>query len=432
MATPHPAMTTRRSIALILSPVGLLLISAARLIVVADFNTTTAVTIASSGGFVNTLLGTVIPLVPLFMPYLALFLLLIRRFLLSLMTFVFAAFITPTAVSLPEVFSFGRAQWLNLAAQFSDYQFIIIVVVAAIIVALWAYNRSFAEALSIVVAAAVALVLLFAIPETHPSGPIRLASTSEHNLVIQASAEVSSHFWWLVLTALVIVVVLFVFLAFPRTFGGMVSRFSWLLGGVVAVIATIALLPYVNYIYPVPHGHNYYAEAAHTMWLPTEKIVLNNHHVYYGYILSSGGGWFTVLLANSRTIAYLSTGRVVTRSVCQPTMTAQPKQYPPLVPWLYHSPPRLPACARNDRVTLITSVRSKGESLREIALTIHRCPWTIISVTNAHEHEEPSAALRSYESVRDWNAPTPVSQRFWYYPRIRPGHYSCSPSHLSW
>ena len=61
---PAALMTTRRSIALILSPVGLLLISAGRLIIVSNFNTTTAVTIASSGGFVNTLLGTVIPLVP--------------------------------------------------------------------------------------------------------------------------------------------------------------------------------------------------------------------------------------------------------------------------------------------------------------------------------------------------------------------------------
>jgi hypothetical protein len=92
-------MTTRRSIALILSPVGLLLISAGGLIIVANFNTTTAVTIASSGGFVNTLLGTVIPLVPVFMPYVALILLLTRHFLLSIMTFIFAAFISPTFIT---------------------------------------------------------------------------------------------------------------------------------------------------------------------------------------------------------------------------------------------------------------------------------------------------------------------------------------------
>src|SRR5215831_3610813 len=115
-------MTTRQAIALIGGPVGVLLISAARLIVVANFNTTTAVTIASSGGFVNTLLGTVIPLVPIFMPYLALLLLLLKRFLLSIMAFVFAAFITPTAVALPELFGYAKTQWQNLTIQIYDYR----------------------------------------------------------------------------------------------------------------------------------------------------------------------------------------------------------------------------------------------------------------------------------------------------------------------
>ena len=147
---------------------------------------------------------------------------------------------------------------------------------------------------------------------------------------------------------LALVAFLFIVFTFPITFLGMVSRFSWLLGGVVAVIATVALFPYVNYVYPVPHGHNYYAEAAHTMWLPTQRIVLKTNHIYYGYILSFSGGWFTVLLDPSRTIVYLSANQVVGRSVCQPRMTAHPKQYPPLVPWLYHPPSQLPACVSHD------------------------------------------------------------------------------------
>jgi hypothetical protein len=365
------------------------------------------------------------------MPYLALLLLLFRRFLLSIMTFIFAAFITPTSISLPELFSFAKAEWQNLAAQFSDHRPITVVIVLVILVALWAYNRSFAEALSIVVAMAVAAALLFAIPETHLSLPLNLASTHEHRLVVRASSGLYGHSGGEILKALAIIAILFVLFAFPN-FRVMVSRFSWLLGGVVAVIATIALFPYVNYIYPVPHAHNYYAEAAHAMWLPTERIMLKTNHIYYGNILSSGGGWFTVLLAPGRTIAYVSADDVVGRSVCQPRMTAQPKQYPPLVPWLYHPPSQLPACASHDGTTSITSFRSRGESLREISSTIHRCPWTIISVTNVYEHQEPSAALRAYESVHDWYDPTPVGQRFWYYPRIRPSHYTCPSTHVSW
>src|SRR5260370_28045296 len=63
------------TIAFIVSPVGLLLISVVRLLIVSDYNPVTASAIVSSGGFFDTLLGTIIPLVPIFIPYLALLLL---------------------------------------------------------------------------------------------------------------------------------------------------------------------------------------------------------------------------------------------------------------------------------------------------------------------------------------------------------------------
>ena len=91
----------RRWLTLLLSPLGLVLISAGRLLIVSDYDATTAMTIASSGGYVNTLLGSIIPLVPIFIPYVALLLLLFRQFMLSALTFVFTAFIAPTSLTLP-------------------------------------------------------------------------------------------------------------------------------------------------------------------------------------------------------------------------------------------------------------------------------------------------------------------------------------------
>jgi len=126
-------MTTRRSIALILSPVGVLLISAGRLIIVANFNTTTAVTIASSGGFVNTLLGTAIPLVPVFMPYVALLLLLTRHFLLSIMTFIFAAFISPTFITAAAGLGLAEAYWNRTATEFHNNRAIVLVILIVIL-----------------------------------------------------------------------------------------------------------------------------------------------------------------------------------------------------------------------------------------------------------------------------------------------------------
>ena len=67
------------TLALLLSPVGLLLISATRLLIVSYYNPATALAILSSGGYINTLLGTIMPMVPIFMPYLALVLLFFNR-----------------------------------------------------------------------------------------------------------------------------------------------------------------------------------------------------------------------------------------------------------------------------------------------------------------------------------------------------------------
>lgn len=104
MALPTVSPTSRtptRWMALLFSPIGILLISATRLLIISDYNTTTAVTIASSGGYINTLLGSIIPLVPIFMPYLALLLLLFRRFILAVIALLFAAVMSPTPLVLP-------------------------------------------------------------------------------------------------------------------------------------------------------------------------------------------------------------------------------------------------------------------------------------------------------------------------------------------
>ena len=112
----------RPTVAVLLSPLGLLLISATRLLMVADDRPATAVAIASSGGYVNTLLGTLIPIFPIFIPYIALVLLFFRRFILSAIAFLAAAFISPAQVHATRpVASYTAADiwhatlnWLNI------------------------------------------------------------------------------------------------------------------------------------------------------------------------------------------------------------------------------------------------------------------------------------------------------------------------------
>jgi hypothetical protein len=87
------------AIALIVSPAGLLLIAVTRLLIISNYNSVTAVTLVSSSGYVNTLLGTVIPLVSIFMPYIALVLLFFRKFAPGILALVAAVMITPTRLS---------------------------------------------------------------------------------------------------------------------------------------------------------------------------------------------------------------------------------------------------------------------------------------------------------------------------------------------
>jgi hypothetical protein len=99
------------TIALIASPIGLLLISVIRLLIVADYNPVTASAIVSSGGYVDTLLGTIIPLVPLFVPYLALLLLFFNRVILGILALLATAFMSPVAIARQSADHLAGTDW---------------------------------------------------------------------------------------------------------------------------------------------------------------------------------------------------------------------------------------------------------------------------------------------------------------------------------
>jgi len=158
-------MTRRLSrsatIALILSPIGLLIISATRLLIVANYSPATAATIASSGGYVDVLLGTVIPLVPIFAPYLALVLLFANRVIPSILTFLVAALVSPTAVSQSGALILVRRDWDLIGAWVGSHLYILILAVPAGFL-LFAAFLSFRFSVFLRTAAApVASILLF-------------------------------------------------------------------------------------------------------------------------------------------------------------------------------------------------------------------------------------------------------------------------------
>ncbi len=78
------------------------------MLIISNYNVTTALAIASTGGYVNTLFGTVLPMVPVLLPYLALVLLLFNRLILGALAVVATVLISPVAVSHSSIVAYFR------------------------------------------------------------------------------------------------------------------------------------------------------------------------------------------------------------------------------------------------------------------------------------------------------------------------------------
>lgn len=99
------------TLALILSPVGLIFVSVTRLLIVSDYNPVTASAIASSGGYVDTLLGTIIPLLPVLAPYIALILLFFNRTIAAILVFAATAFVSPIEINRASAVGLAGKDW---------------------------------------------------------------------------------------------------------------------------------------------------------------------------------------------------------------------------------------------------------------------------------------------------------------------------------
>jgi hypothetical protein len=123
------------TIALLLSPVGLILISVARLLIVSDYSPVTGSAIVSSGGYVDSLLGTVIPLVPLLLPYAALVLLFFNRVILAIISVIAAVFVSPVLTSSSAVGKLAGRDWHHIidAAVIKLIFFVILAIITVLL-----------------------------------------------------------------------------------------------------------------------------------------------------------------------------------------------------------------------------------------------------------------------------------------------------------
>lgn len=170
------------TIALLLSPVGLLLISVTRLLIISDYNPTTASAIVSSSGYVNTLLGTIIPLVPIIMPYLALILLFFNRVIIGALALLATAFISPTTVTWSATASLAANDWHQIVHGHGIVTAVIVLLAVAVALLLFielfgisfnSFMRTIATMISIVLIPAVAQLYPLPIKNTFYAQLIR-------------------------------------------------------------------------------------------------------------------------------------------------------------------------------------------------------------------------------------------------------------------
>lgn len=291
--------------AVLLSPVGLLIISATRLLIVSNYNTTTATAIASSGGYVNTLLGTVMPLVPLALPYLGVIFLLYRRLLLSLLIFGSAALVSParlaplsSTTALDNAWH-GYRTWVE-----AHYILILVTFIVLLIFALFAtkeWREDFRRE---------------AVRSVHREGKSFQQAAEEHGI-----KERLLRSW-----------------AQGGTGGAGAAIF-------LAVLASSLILPYVWNIYPIPRTIGYYSALISQPWLPAERITVGSDALVIGYTLSASDTWVIILDARTRTIRYVPAADVTGRLVCQLNSEHLIASNPsPLVPLSTVRTPQLPSC----------------------------------------------------------------------------------------
>lgn len=274
------SVTLRRSRAFraaLLSPAVILFASATRLLLISNYDTTTATTIASAAGVVGTLLGTVVPLLPPYLPILTILLATARRWTLAGFAGCATVLLSPTYVDSPSggfklafksatnaVRLAERNDWFDI---WKDFQFAVLFAILG-------------------------GLLVILVP---PTG---------------------------------------ITLSLSRSPGGclarLISRLVYCI--IVALIcAGIALL--VKTFYQVPFSVDLVSEIARRPWIPAEEIYVKLDAIpRVGYTLSSDEKWQIVLNESDRSIIYLRADDVVARTTCKPPSTyiEQPKL--PLLP----------------------------------------------------------------------------------------------------
>jgi hypothetical protein len=283
------ARTSRLVRALLLSPFVILIASATRLLLVGNYDTTTATTIAAAGGVVGTLLGTIVPLLPPLLPIVCLVVAVIRKWSVLLFTILATALVSTTYTPLSEArknawYSFYheflvRARSLDWASVWHSWPLAAICAAIGAILVFWDPPPGLAVDANRPIVSIIMLVLRL---------PISLVVAAICALVALLSQNLYS---------------------VPRDLAAALSQDEYRGDFNSATVSTIVRRP----------------------WVPAEEITLKSGSIIVGYTFSTKDKWFIVLKEYDRTINYIFADDVASRRVCSLEKSDQTAKPAPLI-----------------------------------------------------------------------------------------------------
>lgn len=288
----------------ILSPSVLLFISAVRLLIIANYDPTTASAIASSIGVVGTLLGTLIPIVPALLPFLALSLVILRKPLLLLFAAIGTALVSPAYATPREAWLATMDQFTSLAHALSSHNSGLERRTFALS---WVHGRTS------LIFGAIAVVVI-AIDKREKL--LRWYRYDDSHLNYDLPEKISK---------------------------GGVTALAMLVCAAVLDISFGAIFFFTATIYHLPYSANGISVIVRQPWLPAEKVALKSGETVVGYTLNAGDIWYVFLQESNRTIKYFHEDEVVSRTLCQLPGDQRPNR-PPLIKLINAPAPIVPRC----------------------------------------------------------------------------------------
>lgn len=244
-----------KAVALI-PPALVLVIAAVRLLIVCNYQSSSAVAVAASSGAVSTLIGTLIPVVQSFLPISAVLLIVfcffwrgqrVKLALLAIGCIIASLLVTPTNVTWDEITKELHRIWIWISNPGSTILWVLGIILFLVIVIF-------------------PLIYFFSDGETSP---------------------------------------------FIGVFLGILGSMA----GTI-LIALVSLVIVLNFTFPFQQPVSSIPARARDMWLPTEEISTPEGDTV-GYVIGTSFGWMTVLKEDDRTVIVLRSDDVSRRSVCR-------------------------------------------------------------------------------------------------------------------